>query len=510
MPQQRMRPTVDRSADAIARLYVIWIGSTCLTLLVVVLVIFLLRGELSRQNLAIRALAERMESLESRLATSRPTGPARVTPPVTHDPPVAAAQPNSTTTRPTAANPPLVVAPTAPPVVGALNEAAVEQEIGKLLRLGDLGRPEISDKASAMALVARVDKSAAPSQFKPPTLGRLALLALLTGRADRAAAFAQQAESGGQPAVDYLVENARTALDEGRIADARAAASRAYELSPMAECAIIHAAALVADVQYEIAGDVVEGVRDWTTLSPDDCIRLANVFVELEWWPELAKLIPRVTRLPAKLEAERERVKAIDLVQHGNHTEAIAILDLLVQKHKDDQTARNWRAIALLRSGQKDAARRGFAEVIEHAPNNLAANYWLGVMAQRDGNLDEARANWQHCVESAPGYTPAWEGLGLLALNQGDVTIGTERLTKAIETDSRRASAQFLLGLAHAKAGRRGPAADALRAAIARDPQYLDEARASEAVRRLFEPRELEGLRGEPTSQPSRKIHSSR
>lgn len=499
------RPVAERSADAIARLYVIWIGSTCLLLLVLLLVIFLLRGELSRQNTSIAALVTRIDALETDLAAARQSPsqrnvgqlPVRDTPRTTTQPAPA--------TKPTANAAPPSVSP-----AQALNDADVQRELARLLRLGDLGRPEIADRVAALALLARVERAAPPPQLQAATLSRLALAALLCGQAERAAGYAQQAERAGQAALDYLVESARASLDDGSIAQARAAAARAHELSPSAECAIVFAAALAENSEFSFAGDVAESVQDWSSLSPDDCVRLANAFVELEWWSELTKLMPRVARLPSRLHVERERLQGIDLVQHGSFADAATVFESVLGKRPNDAGAQRWRAISLLRSGQAEAARREFLALAERLPTERPARYWLGVLAQRAGNLDEARAYWQRCVELAAGYAPAWEGLGLLSLNQNDLATATEQLGKAVQADPRRASSQFLLGLCHAKAGRRGPAADALKAAIDRDIAFLDEARSAEAIRRLFEPRELENLRGEPASQPVRRARASK
>ncbi|MBL8878879.1 MAG: tetratricopeptide repeat protein [Phycisphaerales bacterium] len=501
MPQHH-RHVTDRSADAIARLYVIWIGSTCLLLLVLVLVIFLLRGELSRQNGTIGALVTRIDEVEKQLAAQRDRPPRATTQAPPRESP-------STTTRPATTTKPIAnSALPAPAQNQPLDDAGVQRELARLLRLGELGRPELADRATAMALLARLERAAPPLQ--PPTLGRLALAALLAGNSDRAAAYAQQAESAGQAALDYLVESARLALDEGRAADARPAAARAHELSPSAECAIVFAAALADNVEYSAAGDVAESVQDWSALSPDDCMRLAGTFVELEWWPELSRLMPRIARLPSRLEFERERLRAIELIQHGSYADAASALELALGRRPNDAGAQRWRAIALLRSGQPDAARREFLALVERLPNERAARYWLGVLAQRAGNFDEARAYWQRCVDLAAGYAPAWEGLGLLSLNQNDLATATEQLGKAVAGDPRRASSQFLLGLCHAKAGRRGSAADALKAALDRDIAYLDEARSAEAIRRLFEPRELENLRGDLATQPARKNRAAK
>lgn len=500
MPQNRPRISADRSIDAISRLYVFWIATTALLLLLLLLVIFMLRGELTRQNTAIRSLSERADAAEARIqlleagaAGSR--GGNSSASPATDS---GAGRPGAATTRPAAsATQPAAAAPPD----DRLDETAVERDVARLLRLGEAGRPELSDRAAAAALLVRMERESLLDRCRAPTLARLALMALLTGRSDLAADLARRAESAGQPPIDFWVESARLALDRGDVAEARTASERAYVLNPHLECTIVHAAALVAAGEWAQAAQLADTVRDWTALSPDECARLAVVFIELDWWGALEQLMARVQRLPPRLEPERERIRAVELIQRDAHTEAIALLEYVLRRFPDDRFSQRWRAIALLRAGQPEAARRALLGLAESDPTDIRARYWLGVLAQRAGNADEARAYWQRCVELSPRFAAAWEGLGLIALNQGELAAAVQLLTTACEAAPRRASAFFLLGLCHAKAGRRDEAAPALRTAIALDARYLDEARTAEAVRRLFEPREIESLRGEPVTQ---------
>lgn len=501
MPQNRLRSATDRSLDAVSRLYVFWIVSTAMLLLVLLLVIFLLRGELTRQNLAIRGMSDRINQAENQIrqlesgGSAARSGSPAVSPGSTG---ADALRPGASTTRPTsAATQPAAAAPHG----GGSDEAALERELARLLRLGERGRPELSDPAAAAELLDRIERESSIDRYRAPTLARLALLALLTDRSSIAADLARRAESAGQPPLDYWVESVRLALDRGNNAEARGVSERAYERNPHVECRIVYAAALAADGELLLAAQVAETVRDWAALSSDACARLAGVFIELEWWDALEQLMPRVQRLPSSLEPERERIRAVSLVQRGSLTEAIALFEFVLQKSPEDRFSQRWRAIALLRAGQPESARRALLGLAESDPADTQSRYWLGVLAQRAGNVEEARAYWQNCIDLSPRDAAAWEGLGLIALNQGELAAGEQLLTTACESDPRRASAFFLLGLCRAKAGQRDAAADAMRTAIALDVRYLEEARAAEAVRRLFEPREIESLRGEPVSQ---------
>jgi tetratricopeptide (TPR) repeat protein len=121
----------------------------------------------------------------------------------------------------------------------------------------------------------------------------------------------------------------------------------------------------------------------------------------------------------------------------------------------------------------------------------------------QNGRPTVAAEYFKNALASSARMAPAWEALAAVELNAGHVDAALQDVGKALEINARRASAHFLAALAHAKVGQREPAAGELRAAFELDPGYVEEARQSDVITRLFTPSDLEALGSAPATQES-------
>lgn len=90
--------------------------------------------------------------------------------------------------------------------------------------------------------------------------------------------------------------------------------------------------------------------------------------------------------------------------------------------------ARSNLAIAALREGELERARREFERALTEAPDFLQALYGLGVVHWRAGRLEEAEAAALRAVEVSGSYVPARVLVGVVRRERGDEAAAEETL----------------------------------------------------------------------------------
>jgi len=500
MPEAEPNRTRPRAAvEVVERLQVLWIVS-CLALFVLIALLALvetgwLRRQartLAQQAATIESLRQRVDQMQRSLDELQRELAAR-----SARPPEPPATPPAAPARPAA---PAAAAPTAAPPAGIADERVLSERLDALLSETPGAQPSLSDAAAATALLDEVRSVANQAAWGGATWSRLALLAALLNQDEMAAAFAARARRGGTVPADYEVLRIRRLLAAGRIEDAREAALRLHRALPTEPTVrVLLAAAQLAAQEPAEADATLTPVPDPGALEPADRLRLAQTLAALQRWKDLERTLRNMPRLPQPQQVELNRLRAILTIQRGEYAAGVAILDALLGSRPDDEDLRVWRAAALLKAGQVEAARAALP-----SPESPASWYWSGRLSLVEGDTDAAREAFLQAVDADVHYAPALESLGILALNEKDVEQALMWLTRATRARPHSASAHFLLAIAQAKAGRRDEAAAALRVALQTDPDLLGTARETPAFRALFTDEDLRGMLPTAETQPNR------
>lgn len=484
-----------RTGSALERLYVLWAVSLALTLLLILLAVSVLRSQLARHaaalnehTAALTGLHERLAALESMLARE----PIVVSPGVLRPPPSSApaTRPSEAPTRPASTTGPAASAP-----------ASVDAQLAQALRVDDDGVAIVTDRELAARLIARAASMPNTSAYSGRTWARLAWLAQLLGRDEHAAVFAERAAQAGVLPREYHAAEARKRLDAGDAAAALVAAQRvtgADAGDPLGR--LWKASAELALGRAAEAAATVAGL-DSRRLAPVDRLRLCRLYAGLEQWDVLERTLDGFRNLSKELRAERNLLRAIGMIHAERLTEALAILEGLLETRPDDEELRAWQAAALVRAGQYAAAGDALGHVA--TPSRADTWYWLGTVAMGAGQEEEAVRCFQRSLSASRSFAPAWEGLATIALNNSELEAAMQYARNAVEANPLRAPAQLLLAVASARSMLKTETVEALRRALELDPRLADVARQVEAIRALLGPDELETLLPEPSaSQP--------
>lgn len=328
--------------------------------------------------------------------------------------------------------------------------------------------------------------------------------------------FARRAYNTGDPLLlAYAETSARLFLARGRTQEALMHAEHLAEKTEGAPASsLLLARVFLALGSPATADELLTLVDDPAALSDADKLALARVCLGLHHWSRLADVVAMVNEVPAELDAERNFLHAVALVQTNDRlAEALGILDYLADRDAEDATASGggepapvpvpapnvyeiatWRGVALMRGQQTESARQVLNDAAELRADRPEAYYWRAMLEIRERQFDIAAVFLQNALATSARFAPAWETLGLLALNRGELDAALQNLAKAAEANQRQASTHFLIAIAYAKASHREPAAEALQRAFQLDRKYVEEARRTDVLTRLFTPEDFEAL----------------
>jgi len=506
------RPTRPPDApDAVERLYVYWLVSTALLVLVTVTVAIMTRGTLQQQALTINELSTHVTTLEEEIRDLRIQ--ARRLPPAAPVPAVPA--PVTEPEEPPRPEPPPAPLPRATPPVATPapaipSDEALRAQLDNIMSDAPVTPLDISAADEGLVLVATATQWLRQATWTGPTWLRLALLARLLERDVAAEAFAERAHAAHEPLARYAEVSARALLARGRPRDALPIAGALCAQEPLAAAPrILLAAAHLGADDPASADETLEALPLPVVVDTYDKLVLARVLLALEQWPRLAVVLGTVRDVPAELSAEHNFLMAVSIAHAARTVEALAILDALRAEQPaaaaratggwrwprpDRHEIDVWRGVTLMLAQQNEAARETLREAAARNPGRPEAEYYLGVLEARVGRVDVARAHLKNAVASAARLAPAWEALASLEINDDQLDAALDCLTRAVASNARRPLAHFLLAIVHAKRSQRERAADALRITFQLDSAYLGEAQQTDVLLRLFTPEELDAL----------------
>lgn len=532
MPAMKPAPR-KRPSDAIERLYVYWIISTVLLLFAVIVSTVYTRGALYGQaeqfNQALRERDARLADLEIVVAqlesnpTAMPAGPTAAAP----------GQPSSRVraeesgagsdpAAPAGATPPPVETPS--PFAAIPPESEIQTGLDRVLGAGTIAPYAVQDVSAARDLLALAFRHASRADWSGATWSRLAVLARLMSQGVASDAFARRADQANDPLITYADVSTRALLAAGRAQDALIYAEHFAECtnsSPVALVLLARTCLALGDAAT--ADGLLAAIDSEAGLASYDRLALARACLELQRWDRLAEVMATVPAVPSELDAERNFLQAVVLIQRDEQlAEALGILNYLADRDQsprtpatndepplmvppvpDDYEIGTWRGVALMRGNQVESARRVLDDAARQRADRPDAYYWRAMLEIRQGRTDTACDYLQNALATSARFAPAWEALGQIALNAGDLGSALDNLEKAIEANERRASAHFLVAVTYAKASQSEPAAEALKAAFLLDPGYVETARQTEVLTRLFTSEGLEQLAADAEPPPA-------
>ncbi len=469
MPMPVTRPTDRESTpEKLQRLYALWMISSLLLVLLVIVLTLLTTGRLRRQAQAISEQAGAIEQLRDDLSRTRQDlaqlrGAAFAPTP-------AAREPRAASVEPAPAEPAADVE--ASQAVAAPATVAANQRITSLLeaalqksdRLGyALADPEAADQALREGLQTSDDRL-----WRGETWTRLAVVARLLDRDGPADMFALKATEANVFPWDYYEVSARRMLTQGRPGEALIFTNRLRAERPTEPRAgLLLGEAYCARYDFAAADLAIAALAGGDQLDPHGRLRLGRLLVELERWDRLEVLLKGLKQTERLDSAQLNFLHAVLAIQQNRLPEALAILDNLLAEQPGDYDFRTWRGVALLAARQFQAAREALAVAGAH-PDRPQAWYWRGMLELRAGSPDDAIPFFQNGLAASQRYAPAWEALGTIALNRGDLPSAMQNLEQAIEANPRRAAAHFLIAIIQAKTLRPTATADASNGATGR------------------------------------------
>ena len=476
------------SPIAVDRLYVLWIISSLMVVLAVVVIALITGGHLRRQTDALIEQAASIETLRNDLAAlqERVAGLQEIEPPP---------QPKPATERPRPAAPaPEPPAPAQSPPSSTPGPARqIDALLDTALAVDRAGHPALRDSSAAQRALA---KAQAASELPPKTNARLALAAALMGQHRAAELFASRAATHGAAPNAYYEFITREHLAAGRALEATVFARRLRtELPQDPKANLLLAAALASTGDLGSAGEALREIRADKELHFDDRLLLAALLLETEQVPRLGEVLAGLADAAPARVPEVNYLRATYAILRNQLVEGLAILEELLADRPDDDGLQVLQAAALIKAGRHDEAR-ALLKAVEPGPD---AAYWLGTVELQDGNVAQAIAAFQQALNAAPRHSPAWEALATIALNDGDLPSAGTYVDNAIAANPWRASPHLLRAIVKAKSEQPDEARASLRTAVQLDPLLVEPATQAEVLHPLASAEELRAFAAEQT-----------
>jgi tetratricopeptide (TPR) repeat protein len=196
---------------------------------------------------------------------------------------------------------------------------------------------------------------------------------------------------------------------------------------------------------------------------------------------EAARLTPHDADVQNALGEALERIGALDA--------AVDAYRSAVSERPDFRKASNNLILALVKSGKgEEAVQRARARAAD-APDDPDRHFTLG-LAQSEQNVADAMASFRRVLEIAPRHALARYNLALVLRRADRLPEAIDELARALAIEP-RPEIQYTLGVIYWHQGDLPRAAQALRAAVALQPDYADAHDALGAV--LESARDLKG-----------------
>ena len=134
-------------------------------------------------------------------------------------------------------------------------------------------------------------------------------------------------------------------------------------------------------------------------------------------------------------------------------------------------------ALAKMKQGNLDDAKKDLEKVLDTDGANKFAHYNLGYIAQTQGDEGEAEKQYREAVKTDPKFTSALYNLAIVVTpDDADEAISLYR--QAIDSNSKDANSHFNLGLLLRQQGKTAEGNRQIRTAVQLNPGLADDAAA--------------------------------
>ncbi|MEQ8664179.1 MAG: tetratricopeptide repeat protein [Rhodospirillales bacterium] len=165
---------------------------------------------------------------------------------------------------------------------------------------------------------------------------------------------------------------------------------------------------------------------------------------------------------------------AMNLFDQGQLGPAEQALRAVLRIEPTQPIALNLLGIVALRTGNRDAAKRLFAQSGQSAPGFADAHNNLGSMLLEGGEIDEAEAAFRRAIEANPALPMAHTNLALILLRRGDAEVALRHCDKAIKADASNPDAHNARGLVLQSLGEPEKAVACFEKAVELNPRHGD------------------------------------
>ena len=165
--------------------------------------------------------------------------------------------------------------------------------------------------------------------------------------------------------------------------------------------------------------------------------------------------------------------KALDLMDRGQHKQALTILDGVIAKKPRHYLAALNRGVCLSKVGRLKEAAKQFYSVHQIVPEDLNVLQLCGESHLAAGHLNLAIEFFKRCVKRNPAEVSNWTNLSIAAGESGHLTEAVMYATQALSLAPLEASSYINLGTTLLSLNRLNEAEQAYETALAIDPNNV-------------------------------------
>jgi len=148
----------------------------------------------------------------------------------------------------------------------------------------------------------------------------------------------------------------------------------------------------------------------------------------------------------------------------------ISLSDRVLSYSDKDMPAMHFKAVSLVRKGEKASSAKVVEEYIETYPRDARALYIKGRIDLAADRPDAAERAFKKAVEIAPGYDNGYFGLALTEFVKERQREGIDLLERTVSINPKHSEALFLLGTAYSRMGEHEKALGAAERAVEISP----------------------------------------
>jgi protein O-GlcNAc transferase len=285
-------------------------------------------------------------------------------------------------------------------------------------------------------------------------LHQLALIAIQTGRSDRAAGYFRtvlRLRPGAAAAHNNL---GNVLLGQGRLAEATASYQEAVRLQP--DFAVAHHNLGNTLRRQRRLAEAVASLRRALVLQPDYAKAHYHLGRALQAQGELAEAVAslhQAVRLsPDDFDAHYALGNALFL--EGRSAESAVQFQHALRVKPDSAEAHSNLGTALLDVGRSAEAVASYREAVRLKPDSAEVHYNLGIGLWRQGRLEEAVAHYRRALQLKPDYVEAYHHLGMALMQQEQLAEAAASLQQALRLKPDHADAHMGLGVLYRTEGR--------------------------------------------------------